>query len=189
MILLWIELGFTDCLSSGLEHPLRGGALDVAPSSVVKWSRRLRATAQLQTAPQPGDGSLQPASRKQHVREDHSGKVASSLPASFTVMDPEPHPTLKGNPNSIHSKTEPASYYWPMGLTPLWISIWCGLSVHFHQRMEVLMAVAITRTDLTSREFRAAKNFPFCINPLSEKDDQILKYRRAVHEAFSRSIV
>ena len=28
--------------------------------------------------------------------------------------------------------------------------------VHFHRRMEVLMAVAITRTDLTSRELRAA---------------------------------
>jgi len=66
-----------------------------------------RPTAQLQTAPQPGDGSLQPASRKQHVREDHSGKVASSLPASFTGMDPEPHPTLKGNPNSMQPKTEP----------------------------------------------------------------------------------
>ena len=28
--------------------------------------------------------------------------------------------------------------------------------VHFHRRMEVLMAVAIARTDLASREFRAA---------------------------------
>jgi hypothetical protein len=28
--------------------------------------------------------------------------------------------------------------------------------VHFHRRMKVLMAVAIARTDLTSREFRAA---------------------------------
>ena len=54
-----------------------------------------------------GDGSLQPALRKQHVREDHSGKVASSLPASFTGMDPEPHPTLKGNHNSMQPKTEP----------------------------------------------------------------------------------
>ena len=35
------------------------------------------------------------------------------------------------NPNPIHSKTEPASYHWPMGLTPLWISIWCRFRFTF----------------------------------------------------------
>ena len=37
----------------------------------------------------------------------------------------------KRNPNPIHSKTEPASYHWPMGLTPLWISIWCRFRFTF----------------------------------------------------------
>ena len=93
--------------------PEPGG--DTRPSSQASPSRSApraastsqRPTAQLQTAPQPGDNSLRPVSRKQHVREDHSGKVASSIPASFTVMDSEPHPILKENPNPIHSKTEP----------------------------------------------------------------------------------
>ena len=85
---------------------------DTRPSSQASPSRSApRAvstsqcpTAQLQTAPQTGDGSLQPVSRKQHVREDHSGKVASSIPTS---------------------------YHWPMGLTPLWISIWCRFRFTF----------------------------------------------------------
>ena len=70
--------------------PEPGG--DTRPSSQASPSRSApravstsqRPTAQLQTAPQPGDGSLQPVSRKQYVREDHSGKVASSILASFT---------------------------------------------------------------------------------------------------------